>query len=84
MKGSRHQKIGRKRYPLRKIVKTRRDEHGLVVEVLECGHEQRPVQDFIGETNAARRRCRKCAAEQFAANVAVFEQDVLNDYSDVD
>jgi hypothetical protein len=29
-------------------------------EVLECGHDQPPVCDLIGETNAVRRRCRKC------------------------
>jgi hypothetical protein len=29
-------------------------------EVLECGHAQHPVHDLIGETNAVRRRCRKC------------------------
>jgi hypothetical protein len=29
-------------------------------EVLECGHDQPPVQDLIGETNAVRRRCAKC------------------------
>lgn len=32
------------------------------VEVLECGHEQRPRQDCFGETNAIRRRCRKCVS----------------------
>ena len=32
------------------------------VEILECGHEQRPRQDCFGETNAVRRRCRKCVA----------------------
>lgn len=29
-------------------------------EVLECGHDQMPMSDLIGETNATRRRCRKC------------------------
>jgi hypothetical protein len=32
-------------------------------EVLECGHEQRPVSDIYGETYAYRRRCRQCLRE---------------------
>lgn len=43
------------RDPLRKIV-----GHEDGFEVLECGHRQRPKTDFVGETNAQRRRCRKC------------------------
>lgn len=30
------------------------------VEVLECGHKQAVKTDIYGETNAVRRRCRKC------------------------
>lgn len=30
------------------------------MERLECGHLKSIPQDFIGATNAARRRCRKC------------------------
>jgi hypothetical protein len=29
-------------------------------EVLECGHEQYPVKDLVGETHAERRCCRQC------------------------
>ena len=29
-------------------------------EILECGHDQLPVEDFIGKTNAKRRRCWQC------------------------
>jgi len=52
--------------PLRKIVgrKIEKDWLGLKVdmpvEILECGHTQPPITDFYGETNAVRRRCRKC------------------------
>lgn len=51
------------RNPLRKIVD--HTEDGL--ELLECGHKQRPRSDFVGHTNSVRRRCRQCgklAAEQ--------------------
>lgn len=44
--------------PLRKIVGY---EAGM--EVLECGHRQRPVSDAFGETNANRRRCKQCGRE---------------------
>lgn len=50
--------------PLRKIVD--RVPHTIApgVEVLyerlECGHEQRVVQDIYGDTFAVRRRCRQC------------------------
>jgi hypothetical protein len=30
------------------------------VEKLECGHWQMPKRDIYGETNAYRRRCKKC------------------------
>lgn len=30
-------------------------------ELYECGHTRLPKQDIIGETNAFRRRCYKCA-----------------------
>lgn len=43
------------RRPLRKIVGTNAGK-----EVLECGHEQRPREDFVGVTNASRRRCDYC------------------------
>lgn len=50
---------GAHRGPLRRIVGGSYDGPTFV-EVLECGHTQLPVRDLIGETNAARRRCRKC------------------------
>ena len=46
--------------PLRTIVDERNDEHGRIIEVLECGHEQPQKQDIYGPTNASRRRCRRC------------------------
>lgn len=49
------------RDPLRKIVGNSIDAYGVMTEVLECGHEQRPREDIIGPTNAYRRRCSKCA-----------------------
>jgi hypothetical protein len=33
-------------------------------ERLECGHLVRPRRDYIGETNAGRRRCWQCKAEK--------------------
>lgn len=47
------------RYPLRRIVG---EEGGL--EVLECGHKQRPRRDLVGVTNAVRRRCWRCARDR--------------------
>jgi hypothetical protein len=47
------------RYPLRKIV-----GHNGPKEILECGHEQYPRQDFMGPTNAVRRRCAECFREK--------------------
>lgn len=32
----------------------------LQYEILECGHKQSVKTDIYGETNANRRRCRKC------------------------
>lgn len=48
--------------PLRRIVghMPNPDFPSLTVEILECGHWQRPVTDFYGETNAYKRRCKKC------------------------
>jgi hypothetical protein len=47
--------------PLRAIVSTK---PALLwpnlIEVLECGHEQRQKTDIIGPTNAYRRRCKRC------------------------
>jgi hypothetical protein len=51
------------RCPLRHIVGEGIDEHGVNIETLECGHVVRRRQDFIGETNAVRRRCRACLRE---------------------
>lgn len=45
------------RNPLRRVV----GREGFR-EVLECGHTIHPPRDFIGETNAVRRRCWRCAA----------------------
>lgn len=50
------------RDPLRKIVGRDENEHGVPLEVLECGHKQPVRNDMIGPTNAYRRRCRRCAA----------------------
>jgi hypothetical protein len=49
--------------PLRTIVNERNDEHGRIIEILECGHEQPQKQDIYGPTNALRRRCRRCLRE---------------------
>jgi hypothetical protein len=51
--------------PLRKVVGREpldpaTDQWGR--EILECGHRQHVREDFIGPTNANRRRCRQCAA----------------------
>jgi hypothetical protein len=65
------------RAPLRKIVDrvSKRVADGadgggvyMTYEVLECGHEQLPVEDFAGATNATRRRCRKCEKEAAEKN----------------
>jgi hypothetical protein len=52
--------------PLRKIT-DKRNYRNTVVEVLECGHEQRIREDMIGETNAYRRRCEQCLRVACAA-----------------
>lgn len=55
--------------PLRRVVDTFYRDYKLpegarplrqAVELLECGHVQRVISDFYGETNAYCRRCRKC------------------------
>jgi hypothetical protein len=48
------------RNPLRKIVGHETNEYGALREVLECGHRVVPREDFIGPTNATRRRCYQC------------------------
>jgi hypothetical protein len=42
-------------------------------EVLECGHAAHIKSDFMGETNAYRRRCRKCRDGK--PNDVAFEPD---------
>lgn len=47
--------------PLRLIVRVfPHPKYGTPEELLECGHVQLLRSDFIGQTNAVRRRCRKC------------------------
>jgi hypothetical protein len=59
-------RTNRNAYPLRRIVggsygdPARGEFKSLWYEELECGHRQTVVTDIIGETHAARRRCRKC------------------------
>ncbi len=55
LRGKKFRRGPANRDPLRKIVGY---ENGL--EILECGHHQVPVQDFVGPTNAVRRRCWRC------------------------
>jgi len=64
--------MGAKAYPLRKIVGTKMvpimigdkpSQYEVLHEVLECGHTMRPREDFVGETNATKRRCRQCFQE---------------------
>jgi len=50
--------------PLRTIVDEHNDEHGRIIETLECGHEQPRKNDIYGPTNALRRRCRRCFRER--------------------
>lgn len=57
-----------RRGPLRKVVETKRvpiNPGGMIVayqmrEVLECGHEQRVLQDAFGHFYSYRRRCVQC------------------------
>ena len=57
------------RRPLQKIVGHEpvtvngREVSGLWMDVLECGHKQPEKQDFMGVTNAIRRRCRSASPE---------------------
>ena len=56
---------GSDRGPLRKVIRLVDVEfHGIKVEreLLECGHLIACRKDFVGRTNAARRRCGKCKA----------------------
>lgn len=62
--------------PLRKVVdhahyvdvsSTPGQEMILRHELLECGHAILPKHDIYGETNATRRRCRKCRKDAQAA-----------------
>lgn len=62
-RGPRPRSNGAKKGPLRKIVGRRHVVGDLWYEILECGHEQRPVRDLMGETNAVRRRCARCRKE---------------------
>lgn len=52
------------RYPLRAVVAEVMEQIAPGVEVkrekLECGHVVRIRHDHIGDTNAYRRRCKKC------------------------
>ena len=67
--------MSKNKYPLRKIVdgatRTRRigkRDYEFYVEKLECGHEQSPVTDIYGETNAERRRCKACWLQEKREN----------------
>jgi hypothetical protein len=65
--------------PLRKIIRQGkrlvekcRDSGQEIIgqlEVLECGHKAIPRSDIFGETNASRRRCRKCLKETVPARL---------------
>lgn len=56
--------------PLRKVVGYEKNFFGTknqyhsFYEKLECGHAQPIVRDCFGETNAVRRRCRKCLVQE--------------------
>ena len=67
--------MGAKAYPLRKIVGEKMVDiiigdkpsgYQIRHEVLECGHTMRPREDFVGEINATKRRCRQCFIEKQA------------------
>jgi len=49
---------GANKYPLRKVV-----IDGVLEETLECGHTILKPRDFVGFTNAYRRRCKQCYLE---------------------
>jgi len=58
----------RRRAPLRKVIRELQNAAGSWMEVLECGHQQHKRSDYIGHTNAIRRRCLKCAKETGVVN----------------
>lgn len=65
--GIRHARGSRiNRDPLRKVVGHETNEYGALREVLECGHRIVPREDFIGPTNAYRRRCWRCGRAERA------------------
>jgi len=55
--------------PLRKVIGYDTSEHGVRLEVLECGHSIHEKQDIIGPTNAYRRRCRHCLKDAAGSTV---------------
>lgn len=57
------------RKPLRKVMSQYYDGGRALMEVLECGHEQRQKSDAIGPTNAYARRCRQCPDREEASHV---------------
>jgi hypothetical protein len=48
--------------PLRRIVSRQFSAAGSPTETLECGHVVHERQDYIGSTNAVKRRCKMCLA----------------------
>jgi hypothetical protein len=74
-----HPRMGAKAFPLRKItgekmveIKTAQGgSTGVFIkhEVLECGHTMAPRTDFVGATNATRRRCAKCKSADSAVQL---------------
>ena len=62
--------------PLRKIVKEEMRQLGdssveALHEVLECGHAVLPREDFVGRTNAYRRRCWQCGSQHVSLHYEV-------------
>lgn len=53
----------RRKAPFRRVLGEHQNAAGSWVEELECGHEQHKRSDYIGPTNAYRRRCLKCLEE---------------------
>jgi hypothetical protein len=49
---------------LNEVFRSRQRGETILYDVLECGHIQPVVKDIYGETNAYRRRCRKCPKQQ--------------------